>query len=75
MYPLKKQKKVREKRKKNEKIKEMVEVSTRIRLDMIRDVLAMNKKTFNNKIFEWAREFGFTIGGDYLIINKNTISD
>ncbi len=53
----------------------MMEVSTRIRLDMMQDVLKIDNSTFNHKIFEWAKEFGFTIDGDYLNINKASISD
>jgi len=58
-----------------EKIKEMMEVSKRINLDRMQNVLEMDKKAFDNKIFEWARDFNFTIDGDNLIINKETISD
>lgn len=57
-----------------EKVKAMLEVSTRINLDRMQDALNIDKKVFNDKIFEWARQFGFTIDGDYLIINKDTIS-
>ena len=53
----------------------MMEVSTRINLDRMQNVLNMDKKTFDNKIFEWARDFNFTIDGDNLIINKETVSD
>lgn len=41
----------------------------------MQNVLHIDKKTFDNKIFIWAREFGFIIDGDYLIINKETVSD
>ncbi len=56
------------------KIKRMLKVSTRINLDRMQDSLNMNKKLFNDKIFEWAEEFGFIIEGDYLNINKETVS-
>ncbi len=58
-----------------EKIKLMMSVSTRINLDRMQDVLDMNKKEFNNKIFEWARDFGFTIDSNDLIVNKDTVSE
>jgi len=58
-----------------EKIKEMMEVSTRINLDRMQNVLDMDKKTFDNKIFKWARDFNFIIDGDNLVINKDTVSD
>jgi len=65
----------KEEKEKLEKIKKMMSVSTRINLDRMQNVLDMDKKTFDNKIFEWAEEFGFTIDGDNLIINVNTVSD
>ena len=58
-----------------EKIKTMLEVSTRISLDRMQDVLEMEKKTFNKRIFDLAKQYGFTIDGDYLIVNKETVSD
>ena len=58
-----------------EKIREMLEVSNRIKLDMMRDVLKMDKSTFNSKIFGWARQFEFIIDGDYLNVNKEMVSD
>lgn len=58
-----------------DKIKQMIRVSTRINLDRMQDALDMDNKTFNDKIFDWAEEFEFIIDGDYLIINKETISD
>ncbi|MFX1371779.1 MAG: hypothetical protein ACFFCE_07955 [Promethearchaeota archaeon] len=33
----------------------------------------MNKDEFNSKIFEWAKEYGFKIDNDILIINQETI--
>ena len=58
-----------------EKIKTMLEVSTRISLDRMQDVLEMEKKRFNKRIFDLAKQYGFTIDGDYLIVNKETVSD
>ncbi len=58
-----------------EKIKKMMSVSTQINLEIMRVALNLDKKEFNNKIFDWASEFGFTIDGDYLFIKKETISD
>ncbi len=53
----------------------MLEVSKRISLDRMQDVLEMEKKTFNKRIFELAKQFGFIIDGDYLIVNRDTVSD
>ena len=58
-----------------EKIKKIIKVSTRFRLDMMRDILGIDEIIFNDKILNWARDFNFKIEGDYLIINKNTALD
>ena len=65
------------KRKKDrlDKIKKLMKVSTRLRLDMMRDVLNIDPHTFNYKIIDWAYKFEFIIDGDYLIVNKDTVSD
>ncbi len=56
------------------KIKTMLKVSNRLKLKMMRTTLNIDKKIFNNLIFEWAKKFNFTIDGDYIIINKDTSS-
>jgi hypothetical protein len=52
------------------RIKKMMEVSTRIRLDVMRDALDMNSKVFNSRIFDWAEKFNFKINGDFVIIEQ-----
>lgn len=56
-------------------LRNMMEVSTKIKLDRMQSALKMEDHIFNEKIFNWARDFGFTIDGDYLIVNKNTVND
>jgi len=65
----------REDKEKIQKIEKMVAESDSLRLDTIRDTLKMDGPTFSNKILDWSIEFGFEIDGDYLITNKNTVSD
>ena len=57
------------------KLKELIEKSPRVNLKQIKVALKMDTHTFNNKIIDWADEFGFIIDGDYLIVNKDTVSD
>lgn len=57
------------------KLKELIEKSPRVDLKQIKVALKMDAHTFNNKIIDWADKFGFTIDGDYLIVNKDTVSD
>jgi len=58
-----------------ERVKSMMEVSNRLRLDMMRIALDMNEKTFTEKVFQWAKRFKFLIDGDYLIVNEDTVED
>jgi hypothetical protein len=58
-----------------DKIKQMLKVSTRLKLDLMRNTLGMSKYVFNNLIFNWAEEFNLTIEGDEIIINKETVND
>jgi len=57
------------------KLKELIKKSPRVNLKQIKVALKMDTHTFNNKIIDWADEFSFTIDGDYLIVNKDTVSD
>ncbi|MFX0018534.1 MAG: hypothetical protein ACFFAF_07375 [Candidatus Hermodarchaeota archaeon] len=58
-----------------EKVYSMVEVSDRIKLDMMRTALEMDEKTFTDKVFEWAKKFEFIIDGKYLIVNHDYINE
>ncbi len=48
------------------KLRKITKVSKRVRLEMVRDALGMDGLGFNQKIFDWAEEFGFTIDGDFV---------
>jgi len=64
----------KDEKEKIKKIKTMLKVSNRLKLKMMRIALGLDKESFNNQIFEWAKRFNFTIDGDYIIINKDTIA-
>ena len=57
-----------------EKLKTILEVSTRVKLDMMRSVLELDEKTFNDQVFEWAKKYNFIIDGDYLIVDPEKVS-
>jgi len=57
------------------KLNTLIEKSNKVNLNQIKDTLEMDTHTFNNKIIDWADEFNFIIDGDYLVINKDTVSD
>jgi rRNA maturation endonuclease Nob1 len=58
-----------------DRVKSMMEVSNKLRLDMVRMALDMDDKLFTEKVFQWAKQFNFLIDGDYLVINQETALD
>jgi len=58
-----------------EEIKRIMQTSTKVNLDRMQDVLGMERKKFNKDIFRWAEIFNFSIDGDYLVVNKETVSN
>ncbi|HME54186.1 MAG TPA: WD40 repeat domain-containing protein [Candidatus Lokiarchaeia archaeon] len=48
------------------KIQKMMKVSKRIRIDMMREALGMDMKSFSDKMIDWAAQFNFSIDGDYV---------
>ncbi|MHA2287381.1 MAG: hypothetical protein ACXABG_01215, partial [Promethearchaeota archaeon] len=65
----------KEEKEKIARIKSMMEVSSKIRLEMLQTALEMDEKLFTEKVFQWAKQFNFLIDGDYLVINQDTASD
>jgi hypothetical protein len=65
----------KEEKEKIDRIKSMMEVSSKIRLEMIRTALEMDEKQFTQKVFQWAKQFNFLVDGDYLVINQDTAND
>nr|MDO8110179.1 WD40 repeat domain-containing protein [Candidatus Sigynarchaeota archaeon] len=49
-----------------QKIQKMMQVSKRLRIDMMREALGMDLKTFSDKMIDWAGQFGFHIDGDFV---------
>jgi len=58
-----------------ETLRKMVKVSNRINMEMVKDALDLDDKTFNKKVIDWADEFGFKIDGNFLVINQDTVDD
>jgi tetratricopeptide (TPR) repeat protein len=50
----------------------ILKISKRIRLDMIQEILKVNKESLLNSIIKWGDKNYCEIDGDYLIINKET---
>ncbi len=48
-------------------LKKLLTVSKRVRIDMLREYVQMDKDQFLEKLVEWAAEYNFTIDGDFII--------
>jgi exosortase/archaeosortase family protein len=62
------------KKKRKEKIRGSVMLTSKVELRIMRKILRMDKKKFPEKISAWSKDFGYTIEGDYLIIPDKEIS-
>ena len=56
------------------KLKEIMEVSKRIRISLIQEILNLKPNDIDI-ILEWCKKFQFEIDGDFLIINKDDVSE
>jgi len=57
-----------------EKLKSLLSMSKRVRFDMIQGVLNVNKETLLQIIINWGKKNYCEIDGDYLIINKESLT-
>jgi len=57
-----------------EKLKSLLSMSKRVRFDMIQEILNVNKETLLSIIINWGKENYCEIDGDYLIINKKSLT-
>lgn len=53
-----------------ETLKSLLEVSKRIRIDMIQSLLEVDQEKLYKVLIEWGKEYQCEIDGDFLIINK-----
>lgn len=56
------------------KLKTIMGVSTRIEMKMLRRVLGMSRREFEEKIFQWAVDYGFVIDGDYINVEHADVN-
>jgi len=57
-----------------EKLKSLLSMSKRVRFDMIQEILNVNRKTLLSIIINWGKKNYCEIDGDYLIINKESLT-
>jgi len=58
-----------------EHLKSLLEVSKRIRIDIIQSLFNIGKEEFFDLLIGWCKKYEFEIDGDFLIINKETLPD
>ena len=56
-----------------EKIIEIVDESNKIPLELIRKVLKMDKRTYQNEMVPWTNKFGYSVKDDLLIIPEDRV--
>ncbi|MFX0074133.1 MAG: tetratricopeptide repeat protein [Candidatus Hermodarchaeota archaeon] len=57
-----------------QKLISMIKISNRIRLDMIQEILILNRESLLNIVINWGKKEYCEIDGDYLIINKQKLA-
>lgn len=57
-----------------ERVKEIVEISKKVKLGVMRKILRLDKKTFSEDIVSWSEEYGYKIEGNYIIIPDEKVS-
>ena len=48
-------------------------IMNKINLKRVQNILNLNDKVFDEKIIDWAKEFGFRIDGEYLITSADSV--
>lgn len=56
------------KQKRKEKVKKTVNETSKVKLNTMRKILRMDKKSYIREIVPWSEKYGYTIEADYLII-------
>nr|MDO8114989.1 hypothetical protein [Candidatus Sigynarchaeota archaeon] len=57
------------------KLKKLLKVSKRVRIDLVREYVKMDEERFIEKLVEWAAEFEFKIDGDYIITDGSNVDE
>ncbi len=58
-----------------EKLKKILNVSVRIKMEQMRNMLDLDQKTFDKKLLDWANEHNWIIDGDYIIVKKESVQN
>ncbi len=63
------------KKKRKEKIKEVVSQTNKVELKLMGKVLRMDKKTFDAQISKWSTDFGYKVEGNYIVVSNEQIPE
>ena len=58
-----------------DQLKSLLEMSKRIKIEMIQTLLNIEKDKLLELLIDWGKKYQFEIDGDFLIINKETLPD
>ncbi len=58
-----------------DKLKRLIKISLKIKIEHIGTILKTNKEELLNLIILWAEKFDFKIDGDYLILNESKLDN
>ena len=72
---LKKSSVISNQRRNIERLKSLLKVSKRIRIEMIQSLLNLEKEKLFDLLIDWGKKYQFEIDGDFLNINKETLPD
>ncbi len=56
-----------------ERLIALLSVSKRIKVDMIQELLKLNKETLIKVLIKWGQKYNFELDGDYLNVNKEAL--
>ncbi len=56
------------------KLQQIIKVSNKLAVERIAQVLEMSIDETWKRVFDWAEKFQFTIDGDFILFNKDTVS-
>lgn len=58
-----------------DKLTSLLNMSTKIQINMIRNILNIDEEKLLALILEWGKNYGFVLEGDYILINKETLPE
>ncbi|MBY9003169.1 MAG: hypothetical protein KGD73_04295 [Candidatus Lokiarchaeota archaeon] len=57
------------------KLEQILRVSEKINLEIMRNILELDQKTFQEKIIDYSKQYGMKVEGNNLVIKKENLDD